>query len=71
MILLTKLDNSMLLLNIESVKYMEATPDTLIFFMNGDTVIVRESLDEVVQRVIQFKAKILEQAKVVTDKPGM
>ncbi len=69
MILLTKIDNTRLLLNLETVKYMEATPDTLIFFINGDSVIVRESLDEVVQRVIQFKAKILEQAKVVTDGP--
>lgn len=62
MILLTKLDETKLLVNLESVKFMEATPDTLIFFLNGDTLMVRESLDEVTRRVVEYKSKLLKHA---------
>jgi uncharacterized protein YlzI (FlbEa/FlbD family) len=59
-ILLTKLDGSFVLLNLDTVKYVENKGDTLIFFVNGDTLIVRESLEEVERRVLDLKRKILE-----------
>lgn len=59
MLLLTKLDQSKILVNLASVKYMEAVPDTLIFFVNGDTLIVRESLPEVIDAVKSFQADSL------------
>ncbi len=62
MILLTKLDNTKILLNLEVVKYIESVPDTLIIFINGDSLIVRESLEEVEARVVELKRKILENA---------
>jgi len=54
MILLTKLDRSKILVNIDAIKYIEATPDTLILFLNGDTLIVRESLSELQGAVNKF-----------------
>ena len=42
MLLLTKLDQTRVLVPIESIKYIEETPDTLIRFLNGESVIVRE-----------------------------
>lgn len=60
MILLTRLDNSKLLVNLETVKYIEATPDTLIFFLNGDSMIVRESLEEIDQRVLEYRMRALK-----------
>lgn len=59
MILLTRLDKSKVLINLEAIKYAEATPDTLISFLNGDSIMVRESLEELEQRVINYKSKIL------------
>ncbi len=46
MIMLTRLDNSKVLVNLETVKFIESTPDTLLSFLNGDSVMVRESLEE-------------------------
>lgn len=59
MIMVTKLDNTRILLNIEAIKYVEQTPDTLILFLNGESLIVRESLDEIERRVVELKRKIL------------
>ena len=54
MILLSKLDTTVILVNLESIKYFEATPDTLLHFLNGDTLLVRESLQEVGARVRKY-----------------
>ncbi len=63
MILLTKLDKTKILVPVESLKYAESTPDTLLFFNNGDSIIVLESLDELGRLVIQFKAEVLKKTK--------
>lgn len=59
MIILTKLDQSPLLINYESIKYAESIPDTRIVFTNGDSVIVRESLADLENKVVSQKADIL------------
>jgi flagellar protein FlbD len=61
-ILLTRLDNSRLLINLETVKYIESTPDTLITFLNGDSVIVREALETIEQRVMDYRVGALHKA---------
>ncbi|MEY4630649.1 MAG: hypothetical protein RIQ81_769 [Pseudomonadota bacterium] len=58
MIKLTKLDNTPFLVNLETVKYAESVPDTVIRFLNGDSVIVRESLEQIENSVIESKRKI-------------
>ena len=68
MILLTRLDNSKILVSLDAIKYAEATPDTLISFLNGDSILVKESLEQLEQRVIDYKAKILSIAQ--SDSPG-
>ena len=63
MILLTRLDKSRVLVNIETVKLFESTPDTVVSFLNGDSMIVTESLEEVEARVIEYKRKVLTSLK--------
>jgi flagellar protein FlbD len=62
-ILLTRLDKSKVLVNIETVKFFESTPDTVVMFLNGDSLIVTESLEEVEARVVEYKRKVLESLK--------
>lgn len=62
MIILTKLDNKAMLLNLDSVKYLEAVPDTLIFFVNGDSLMVKESLDDVRQKIAAYHASLVARA---------
>ncbi len=58
MITLTRLDKRVIVLNAELIKMLEATPDTIITLINGDTMVVRESVDEVVQRAIEYARQI-------------
>ena len=60
MILLTKLDDNKILINLETVKYLESVPDTLIFFVNGDSVMVKESLQDIEKAVINHHSQVFQ-----------
>lgn len=68
MIWLTKLDNKSILLNLDNIKYIEAIPDTLIQMINGESVIVKESVSEMRTRSIEYRAEILKQSQ--TQRPA-
>ncbi len=59
MILLTRLDGSKILVNCDSIKYIEGTPDTLITFINGDSLFVKENFDQIEECVISYRRKII------------
>ncbi len=58
MITVTRLDERVVVLNADLVKMIEATPDTIITLINGDTMIVRESVDEVVRRATDYQRQV-------------
>ncbi len=58
MITVTRLDKRVVVLNADLIKMIEATPDTIITLLNGDTLIVRESVDEIVQRATEYQRQI-------------
>ena len=60
MILLTKLDGTKILLNLETVKYLEAVPDTIVFFVNGESLMVKETLSEVQQLMQTMRLDLLQ-----------
>ena len=58
MITLTRLDQRVVVLNADKIKMLESTPDTIITLMNGDTLVVRESVEEVVRRAIEYQRQV-------------
>jgi Uncharacterized protein, possibly involved in motility len=62
MIRLTKLSKAPFVLNCELIEVFESTPDTVITLTNGKKYVVCESVDEVIEKVIQYKAGILKYA---------
>lgn len=58
MITVTRLDKRIAVVNAELIKMIEATPDTIITLINGDTIIVRESVEEIVRRAIDYARQI-------------
>jgi len=58
MITVTRLDKRVVVLNADLIKMIESTPDTIITFINGDTVIVRDSVDEVVRHAIDYQRQV-------------
>jgi len=58
MIVLTKLNGNRFVLNAEIIRTVESTPDTNIMLTTGDHLIVRESLDEVIDRAVEYKKSL-------------
>jgi flagellar protein FlbD len=54
MIRLTRLNGRPFVLNAEQIKTVEETPDTMITLLTGDQVVVREPLEEVVRRAVEY-----------------
>ena len=55
MIEVTKLNDMKLLVNAELIETVEETPDTVISFVTGKKIIVKESRQEVKNLVILYK----------------
>lgn len=51
MIILTRLDGKEFLLNEEFIEVVNETPDTVIVLENGHSYIVRESINELVEKI--------------------
>ena len=58
MIRLTRINHVPLVLNSDLIEHIEATPDTIISLTNGQKLVVAETVDEVIERVIQFRRAI-------------
>ncbi|GIK19827.1 MAG: flagellar protein [Leptolyngbya sp. PLA2] len=54
MISLTRLNGKRFVLNAELIRTVEETPDTLITLVSGEHVVVKETLREVVDRVVEY-----------------
>lgn len=54
MISLTRLNGQRFVVNADLIRTVETTPDTTITLVNGDHMIVKEPMDEVVKRAISY-----------------
>ena len=57
MIELTKLNNQKIVINSDLIEFVEAVPDTTITLTTGNRVVVKETVDELVDKVIGFRQK--------------
>ncbi len=58
MVRLTRLNHLPLVLNSDLIEHIEETPDTVITLTTGQIVRVRETADQVVQLVVEFRRRI-------------
>jgi flagellar protein FlbD len=58
MLKLTRLNNHIVAINPDHIGWADASPDTTLFLIGGEKIIVRESLDELIARVIDFRRMI-------------
>jgi flagellar protein FlbD len=54
MITLTRLNGQSFVINAEKIRYIEATPDTVVCCDTGEKMMVKESLNEVTRRAIEY-----------------
>ena len=58
MIKVTRLNKENMILNADLIKFVEEKPDTIITFQSGDKMLVRESAQEIMDRVIEYAQAI-------------
>jgi flagellar protein FlbD len=61
MIRLTRLNHAPMILNADLIEHIDMTPDTIVTLTSGQKYTVLESADEVVDKVIVFRKKLLSQ----------
>jgi flagellar protein FlbD len=58
MIYVTRLNHTPVVLNCDLIEHMETTPDTVISLTTGQKLIVLESAEEIIERVVKFRRSI-------------
>ncbi|MEA2696239.1 MAG: flagellar protein FlbD [Myxococcales bacterium] len=67
MIFLTRLVGSEVVINTDLIVTVEKTPDTVITLTTGDRIMVKESVEEVVDRAAAFRHRVLQGPGVRAD----
>jgi flagellar protein FlbD len=59
MIELTRLNGRPMVVNSDLIKTAEASPDTMLTLINGEKLIVKETIEEVIEKVTVYRARLL------------
>lgn len=65
MIYVTRLNNEEFVVNADLIEFIEKTPDTVISLTTGKKIVVKESPEEIIEKVIDYRRKIFS---IVKDK---
>ena len=59
MIHLTRLNHTPIVLNCDLIEHVDTTPDTVISLTTGQKLMVLESAEEIIERVVRFRRSII------------
>ncbi|KAF5069952.1 flagellar FlbD family protein [Oscillibacter ruminantium] len=65
MIVLTKMNHEKFLVNHLQIECIELIPETKIVMMNRSYYLVRETAEEIVQKIAEYNAKVQDIARAV------
>ena len=71
MIKVTRINHKTLTINSDLIEFIEETPDTLIKMTTGRKIVVEESEDEVVEKIIRYKNMCFKDIKYKFDENGV
>ncbi len=55
MIKVTRINNSEIIINSDLIEFVESSPDTIISLTDGKKIIVKETPDDIIQKVAKFR----------------
>ncbi len=67
MINLTRLNQTELILNPDLIEHIQVTPDTVITLTSGRNYLVTESPEEVIQKIVAFRQRVLGRIRGVAE----
>jgi flagellar protein FlbD len=56
-----------MVINVEKIQSVQSTPDTVITFTNHDRIMVKEQLEEVSQRIVEYRRTVNRPSRGGTD----
>ncbi|MBW2442720.1 MAG: flagellar FlbD family protein, partial [Deltaproteobacteria bacterium] len=62
MIKVTRLNDATLMINVDMIQSLQAIPETVITFTNNNKIMVKEPLEEVSQRIVDYQRTIYSNA---------
>jgi len=67
MIRLTRLNRTPIVLNSDLIEHIDVTPDTVVTLTTGQILRVRETPDDVVDRIVEFRRRVFGPEVRATD----
>lgn len=64
MIAVTRLSGPAFLLNPDLIERADATPDTVVTLVNGTKYVITESLGELADLLLEFRARVISEAEM-------
>jgi flagellar protein FlbD len=58
MIKVTRLNGKEYYVNPHQIEYIETHPDTTLFMLSGKAIVVKEPVDVVIQRIVEYRRLI-------------
>ena len=60
MIPLTRLNRTPLFVNADLIQHVEATPDTVVTLTSGNNFMVRETPEQIIDRIVRYRRRIMQ-----------
>lgn len=60
MIKVKRLNGKEFVVNSDLIQFVEETPDTVVTLTTGQKIVVVESVDQIIEKVVAYKAKVIE-----------
>lgn len=67
MIKVTRINGEDFYINAEQIEHMETTPDTIVTVVSGRKFVVRESPQEVIDRVITYRRSLFSGLPIIRE----
>lgn len=71
MIQLTRLNNQPMMVNSDLIKFVEKAPDTVLTLITGEKIIVLESADLVLEKIVAFRHTLIVGPKLHLSDPDL
>jgi len=69
MIKVTRLNDSTLMINVDMIQSLQAIPETVITFTNNNKIMVKEPLEEVSQRIVDYQRTLYSNSNGKNSRP--
>jgi flagellar protein FlbD len=57
---LTRINKTSLAMNADLIKFIETAPDTVITLSTGEKVVVTESVEQIIDLIVQFRRSVMQ-----------